>query len=489
MPGTTVQRILLIGVMASACVGTAAGTAWLTGCKDQGVKRWSKLVSSSDDKTFQDLIQSAPVKGPIPWKPDWWRPFVSVYSFPMTQTPPVTLRDLTAVGQAHATDFLAKNTKAEPHTWSNLQEALANTRLAAAGIKDPFKFERMLVSTVTKGTDWDPGDRIIWARILVQPINFEFGDYSVEATQNVMDKIASIEAVRSNKIAADLTLNAPEAEGSKAELAPTAERSVTMTTDINSQYERLGVDIQRNFLRVIRESSSGGDVAGNVLIPLSLVTDPATIQKSFPEDTDKKSTSDDLVLIVTGTHLMDGTNDLDEQSASISVLPQPPLPHCPLLARVSMLYEQRHISKHREYYNESQQEVELIRKADGPKDVEIVPADDVSPAVWYIKVLTQSEAQSAVKGTLTNGNVSNNQPDPMLGGRVDSDSPYRNIAFSDYGQASAFAHWVRQRYKTKIGGLSLNYTTGASLVPFKMTDVVCRTKDKAHTVESTYHTN
>jgi hypothetical protein len=466
-----------------------AGAAWWNDRKDQGLKRWSKVVSPEPDETFKSLTHLAPVNQPIRLEAaDWAQRHVSVYSSPAIKEPPATLRDLADSGQAHAIDFLARNTKGEPHTWADLQEALTNANAAAAAGRDPFKFERVLVSTVTKGADWEPGDRMIWTRVFVQPINFEFGDYSVAATQNATDKIASIEATRSRKISADLALTIPGAEGAKANFAPSDERTTKTTSDINSQYEKLGVDIWREFLRIIRESNPGGDVLGNTLVPVTIVTDPATIQKTFPEDTTKEATSDDLVLLVTGTHLTDGTTDLEEKDATISVLPQAVLPHCPLIARVWMLYEQRHIARFGEFYEEGKQEIELLRKADGQRDIEIVPADDVAPAVWHIQILPPPPNKSLTDTTPVSGATVDVQADTMLKGRAGPDAPYRDMVFTDYGQASAFAHWARYKYNSKIGSLSLNYPPGprASLVPFKTTGIACGPQDKARRTEATY---
>ena len=69
--------------------------------------------------------------------------------------------------------------------------------------------------------------------------------------------------------------------------------------------------------------------------------------------------------------------------------------HCPLIAQVWMLYEQRHITKNREFYDEARQEVVLIRRAEAQTDREIVPADDVAPAVWRIQLLLKQADKSA----------------------------------------------------------------------------------------------
>ena len=55
------------------------------------------------------------------------------------------------------------------------------------------------MATVAKGLEWNPGDRMIWTRIFVQPINFAFAGYTVAATDNETVKIASLEATSSRK--------------------------------------------------------------------------------------------------------------------------------------------------------------------------------------------------------------------------------------------------------------------------------------------------
>ena len=454
----------IVAILASLIALGSIGTLWYKH-EDGSPRRWLQLDPAEPDAAFNDLLTPRPIIKPIPAAPPrWGEPHVSVYTFASVKQPPVTLRDLADNGQAHAIDFLAKNTKDEPHTWSQLQEALTNAQSAAAAAKDPFKFERVLVSTVTKGALWSPGDRMVWTRVFVQPINFEFGDYSIDATQNEMDKIANIEATHSRKLALDLSAGVPGAEGSKVDLSPSDETTAKTTQDIDSQYEKLGIDIQRGFLRIIRESGHQGDVAGNALVPLSLITDPATIHKTFPNDANEYTTGGDVALLVTETHLTDnGGRDLDEDTAAITALPQALLPHCPLLARVWMLYEERHIKDRGEFYDEAHQEVELLRKAEMPKDIEIVPADDVSPAVWRLKLLPGAPDQSRTP----NANSRTAMQGEMLQGHADEQSPLRDIVFTDYGQASAMAHWIRYHYKEKIGSLSLNYNAGESLFPFK----------------------
>ena len=64
---------------------------------------------------------------------------------------------------------------------------------AGRGREGPFRFDRVLVATVAKGAKWDLGDRMIWTRVFVQPINFSFAGYSVAATDNETVKLTSVE--------------------------------------------------------------------------------------------------------------------------------------------------------------------------------------------------------------------------------------------------------------------------------------------------------
>ena len=80
------------------------------------------------------------------------------------------------------------------------------------GDKDPFQFQRTLVATVTKGTDWSPGDRMEWTRVFALPINFVFAGYTVAATENETVRIASLEATRAQKVSADIGLTFPGLE-------------------------------------------------------------------------------------------------------------------------------------------------------------------------------------------------------------------------------------------------------------------------------------
>ena len=92
-------------------------------------------------------------------------------------------------------------------------------------------------------------------------------------------------------------------------------------------------------------------MVGNTRVSISIVTDALTIQKRFPQDeSHREPMGDDIVLLVTGTHLDEDIapednkrpNSVDnKRPVPISVLPQVPVPHCALRARIWMLYQQR----------------------------------------------------------------------------------------------------------------------------------------------------
>jgi hypothetical protein len=444
---------------------------WMSGSGDQLPKRWkppnllwgferetetplfARLVNQSPSVTCDIAAQDE--NAPIPaMHHNWNCPHVAVYSVAAQSHTVTTLRDLGDQGQAEAVRFLAKNGGMSGKTLSDLRDALNDSGAAASGEKDPFRFDRVLVATVAKGANWEPGDRMMWTRVFVQPINFHFAGYTVAATDTETVKVTSVEATSTRKLSADLETTVPGAGGPKASVGPSGERSVKTTSDINAEYEKLGIDIMPNFLRIIRESQRGGDVVGNATVSLTAVTDPETIRKRFPKDASRRDPNDDdVVLLVTGIHVDGDTQStrddrgaqaqfdaplipIGTQAAPIDapapfdVLPQVPVPHCPLWARVWMLYEQRRVDSGQESYDESKHGVTLVRDAEAKEDVEIMSADEVSPAVWSIQICDLSKCESE-----------NSTP---LKARVkDGKGAQRKLVFEDYGLAVRFAHWLR----------------------------------------------
>jgi hypothetical protein len=181
------------------------------------------------------------------------------------------------------------------------------------------------------------------------------------------------------------------------------------------------------------------------------------------------------VLLVTGTHSDEeaaGEQSAGKKMKPIDVLPQVPVSHCALRARVWMLYEERKVDKGREFYDEAKQSVTLVRDAEDKQDLDIMSADEVSPAVWSLRLM------SCNKEKCTEGDVLQAQPSA-----TDSPNPslWRKIVFTDYGVAIRTAHWLRTHpTETLSSGYRFNYPVGAdgktytSLVPFKKTADECK---------------
>jgi hypothetical protein len=228
--------IPLGGVVVAVAIAALAVWWSSSGNPDHGTRRWQGGGTATETASFRRLVKpSGPgllspllihlglAEGPGPILAglmDWSRPHLAVYSVPAPAPPShpnPTLRDLGDNGQAHAIDFLAKDPK---QSWAQLEEALTANREAAPGEKDPFRFDRILVATVTKGTDWNPGDRMVWTRVFVEPINFSFAGYTVAATENENVNVTSVEATDTRKLSAEIGLAVPALEGLKASLNP-----------------------------------------------------------------------------------------------------------------------------------------------------------------------------------------------------------------------------------------------------------------------------
>jgi hypothetical protein len=503
--GAVLHPIVLGGV-AAVVVGLAVW--WRSGARDHGPTRWEGGGWATETDWFRALVKlpeagpsvrllgffdaAAEIKTRVT---DWSRPHVAIYSVPApTPSQPLpNLRDLGETGQAHAIDFLARYPTREKQTLAELQVALRDKKDSIPGEKDPFRFDRILVASVAKGTDWNPGDRMMWTRVFVEPINFSFAGYTVAATENKQVKVTSVEATNTKKISAEIGLAIPELEGSKVNLSPSDERTVKTTSDVTAQYENLGIDITPQFLKITRESEIGGNAIGNTLISLSVVTDPTVIQRRYPreiDDAEKRRSLEDVVLQVMGVHLEDENGELDKDHASITVMPQTPIPHCALRARIWMLYEERQIDEGGQYYEEARQTVKFLRDADQPRDVDFINPDDVSPAVWSIKLVeneaTKLAENEATKKQKKNGkndatppqpNVDKNQATQVLGAHIKNGSDVgasRELVFTDYAQASKLAHWIRGHKEHQIRHLIFDYDGRYSLVPVKKTHDECK---------------
>jgi hypothetical protein len=431
---------------------------WAGGGKLEETRAFSTAMNHAEDSGWQSgprkTDEGAPANAPL----DYAFPRVTVYSVPNIHPAHnrPTLRDLGDRAQVRAIDAIENASGSKSRPWDDLQKTLSDED--EPGEKDPFVFERVLVATIAKGVEWPPGDRMVWTRIFVQPINFRFTAYTIAATDNETVKVSSVEATNVRKISADIGLTIPGMAGSKVGLSPDAESTVKTTSDVSTQYERLGVDITPEFLRIIRESSSGGDVGGNTTVALSVVTDPELITTQSPDSPPPESA---INLVVTGLHLEEvGKTD------TMDVVPLAPLPHCALRAKVSAVYEQRHIEGGREFYDESRQNVVFIHDVDYERTVELIGADDVSPFIWRIQLVPK------------NLKPSNEWKDRRaLNAKFNDSGSWRQLIFSDYGRAVKLAHWVRTHpIADHLSGYQFNWTPDMGLTVVKESKDACKVK-------------
>jgi hypothetical protein len=446
---------------------------------DSDARRWHRSDPIRESSLYQTLVDPTPnnlfsePKDPPSF--NWRVPNVVVYSAPAVSPPHshLSIRGLSDNAQAHVIDFLAKEIPLAPDAWTKLEEALIDEPHPRTGSdNDPFKFQRILVATVSKGTDWGPGDRFLWTRVLIAPINFRFAGYTVASTENAIVRVTTVETTRTRKSGGGLELEIPGLENAKATVEPpNNERTIKTSSDVESQYEKLGVDIFPNFLRLIRESERGGDVVGNTSIALSMVTDPVMIRKRTFQDDPSPPDPQDLELLVTATHFdEDSPTEPHSNESLISVQPRVPVPHCPLRALVWMIYETRHITNGREFYEEAKQDVELIRDAKDKQYMEVVDADDVSPALWSIKIVRNDQPETS-------------KPE-FLSAHAEEKSLPRVLVFTEYGSASKVVRWLkagnpqdpRNKLNLEYPGAPQKVPDNVSLIPVKRIFDECNPK-------------
>ena len=116
------------------------------------------------------------------------------------------------------------------------------------------------------------------------------------------------------------------------------------------------------------------------------------------------------------------------------------------------LYEERRVDTGRESYDKSKQAVTLVRDAEAREDVQIMSADEVSPAVWSIQICDALKCD-AQNRTPLQAKVSN------------SKGALRNIVFTDYGLAVKFAHWLRIAYNNLPPGSNYTFENYPSETP------------------------
>ena len=143
-----------------------------------------------------------------------------------------------------------------------------------------------------------------------------------------------------------------------------------------------------------------------------------------------------------------------------------------------MLYEERKVEgDDSEYYEESEQQVILLQGAEDKQDVDIMGADEVSPAVWSLGLLDCKDGKCPPSEQLMAQPSSEGPPDPSL---------WRKVVFTDYSVAIRLQQRLRTHptdgFHAEIGHLKFNYPLGSketqysSLKPSKVKGNECEKK-------------
>jgi hypothetical protein len=103
--------------------------------------------------------------------------------------------------------------------------------------------------------------------------------------------------------------------------------------------------------------------------------------------------ADPVELLVTATHFSESdeiSND-DKTKSPSDILPKAAAAALPASGRVWMLYEQRRSDSGQQYIDEGRQTVTLVHDAQDKQDVEIMDADEVSPAIVSLRLCENSK--------------------------------------------------------------------------------------------------
>lgn len=458
-PSAKTPWVLIVGGVAAL---SATGVVWHLADRywqPPEEQRWANgdisLVAGSNFQTMEGYRLTDAAGASIGDEQQGWEdPNVAVYSAPASIPPPAPVipQQPPSPAPAQAIEASAKDAGSVAAAWRQLSTTLSGNE---RGIEhpDPYRADRVLVANVTKGLNAMPGDRLLWTRVIVQPINFTFAGYTVASTETKTIKVAGIENGNNSKLSLGFGLGALLPGIGKDANAPSIESSNKATADISEQYQSLGVDIRPQFLRIIRESATGGDVVGNTMIGLSMLTNPNSISTTGSNPA-SRATIDDrdrTAFVVDATHLTDGVQYLGDDKANITLHSQEVLPHCPLIADVWMMYEVKKLVTGGYHHLEGLQNVKLIQDGEIKQKVEIVPADDIAPAVWSIRRQKENGAGHALD----------------LRANMPGDAS-RRVVSTDYTTMSELAHWLKANSPEKsLSGITFDYSQGDSLVPFK----------------------
>jgi hypothetical protein len=283
---------------------------------------------------------------------------------------------------------------------------------------DRTALPRVIALDVSPG-GYSAGDRLVWTRVTLLPIDFRFSDFALAKTDYQTIDLETITST--SKESASLTIS-PKI-GSPVEAAEavlSAERSDQTVYANRERIRDLSVGFDPHRIVVTRDGGPGTDLAGITLLKVS----------ARPE-TKKES---DIATLVSAYKVVDDTGtDLAPAAASMALSLDRIWRPRPLFVCARLDYVRREVLKGAEFYDEGHHRVQE-KEGHSIGLYQLAPEADLETAQYLI---VDSGTGSAV------------EIDAAATGS-------RPFAFSNLGEATAFSRWLSRTGAGSVGSQILN---------------------------------
>lgn len=427
------------------------------GCRHSENFRWDERIEASDSQL------TPPDKSEF----NWALPSVAVYSYatPTVQSSELSIKDLSDRAQQALVEAVTKKGADADKIKDNLLKVLS---LKSAGaLPDAVvagTFKRTLVTTVHKGWQAGPADRLIWTWVDIRPLNFAFEGYTVVATDNQTLNIEQVQNQTSASLQGQIGKTTSNTESLTTATPPTTQvltdvlgrtlgvsaslsNQYGTSASINQQYVKLSADILPLELRIYRESERNQDVAGNTTISLTLRADP-DLKRAGTQRVQKYPTQDNVMRVSKLKVFDDSGRFLRVTDVALdTVLMKMPI-HCALLANVTLFYQYRRVLGDASSYLEGDHEVSYEAGSFNKEGVVVVPADAVRPPSFQVYIDGGGEFETVKI--------------------IDKAKRVLPVDFSTYEQAEYFASWLNNNFNAIRNGKRLKVGKQGSELVFDL---------------------
>lgn len=322
-------------------------------------------------------------------------------------------------GAAYATALATKTSTAAEY-----RAVLAEPIKGAGRVNiDRSALPRVIALDVSPG-GYSAGDRLVWTRVTVVPIEFRFSDFAMAKTDYQTIDLETITST--SKETASLTIS-PKI-GSPVEAAEavlSAERSDQTVYANRERIRDLSVGFAPDKIVVTRDGGPGIDLAGITLLKVSA-------RPVSRNDTD-------MITMVTGYKIVgDSGADLEPAAATIALSLDRLWRPRPLFVCARLDYVRREVLAGAEFYDEGHHRVQETQGRT-INVYQLAPEADVELPNF---VIIDVETGSAVE--------------------IDTPTGSRVFAFADLAEATAFSRWLSRTGATKVGHQALAVTDPSS---------------------------